>query len=168
MRLQRIVAAVVERGDGLLLVRQQGPRDPAPNWALPGGVVEEGETLLEALRRELREEAGIRVRDPGHLLYACEVHDEDAAACGLTFVFRIRRWSGEPKATGRDQYVYEARMVPRRLAPRQLASLPRRVRFMREPVIDWLRGSFDRGAFYRYRVKGGRVRRLHPGQQRHS
>ncbi|WP_434442290.1 NUDIX domain-containing protein [Lentzea sp. E54] len=38
-----------------------------PHWEIPGGVVERGETPLEACRREVEEELGL-VRDPGRLL----------------------------------------------------------------------------------------------------
>ncbi|MEV6243737.1 NUDIX hydrolase [Lentzea sp. NPDC051838] len=38
-----------------------------PNWDIPGGVIEQGETPTEACRREVEEELGLR-REPGRLL----------------------------------------------------------------------------------------------------
>jgi ADP-ribose pyrophosphatase YjhB (NUDIX family) len=48
-----IVSAIVRRDDLLLLVEQQGPDDSESSWMLPGGRVEDGETLIHALDREL-------------------------------------------------------------------------------------------------------------------
>jgi 8-oxo-dGTP diphosphatase len=53
------VAALLRRGDALLLLRQE--KGGQAYWLLPGGGVEEGETLEQALRRELREECDIDV-----------------------------------------------------------------------------------------------------------
>ena len=54
------VGAVVVREGHLLLVQ----RDKAPGeglWAVPGGQVVPGESLIEAVRREVREETGLDV-----------------------------------------------------------------------------------------------------------
>jgi 8-oxo-dGTP diphosphatase len=55
------VSGLIVREGRVLLVRRG--KDPFRGyWSLPGGGVEPGETLREAVRREVREETGLDVR----------------------------------------------------------------------------------------------------------
>lgn len=54
------VGAVVWR-DGAVLLERRGQPPAQGSWSLPGGLVEVGERLEEAVRREVREECGIDV-----------------------------------------------------------------------------------------------------------
>ncbi len=56
-----IVAGVIHRGLNVLIDRRKPEGLLGGLWEFPGGKVERGETLAEALRREVREEVGIEI-----------------------------------------------------------------------------------------------------------
>lgn len=86
------VVAVIEK-DGRILIQKRPSRGLlADLWEFPGGKVERGESLVQALRREVREELGAEVEDVRRLTtvhhaytrfqvtlraYACKLRDED-------------------------------------------------------------------------------------------
>ncbi len=53
-----VVGAIVELGDEILLARKQ--EWPAGRWGLIAGFAEAGETMEEAVRREVAEETGLQ------------------------------------------------------------------------------------------------------------
>ena len=63
-----MTGVVVE--DGRILLLNQDT-DAGRSWSLPGGKLEAGETLAQALVREMKEETGLDVL-PGRLLYVCD------------------------------------------------------------------------------------------------
>jgi 8-oxo-dGTP diphosphatase len=56
-----VVAAVIERGDRILVTRRLEGTHLAGRWEFPGGKCEPGETHEAALTRELDEELGLKV-----------------------------------------------------------------------------------------------------------
>jgi 8-oxo-dGTP diphosphatase len=57
------VGAVIVAADGRLFLAKRGPKAKNERglWEFPGGAVEFGETLAEALKREMHEEFGIEI-----------------------------------------------------------------------------------------------------------
>ena len=69
----RVLAAVIERAGTFLVCRRPAGKRHGGCWEFPGGKLETGESLLEAARRELYEELGVRVLQAGAPLFG--VHD---------------------------------------------------------------------------------------------
>ena len=53
------VDAIIETKDGSIVLIER--KNPPPGWALPGGFVDPGESLAQAVRREAEEETSLKV-----------------------------------------------------------------------------------------------------------
>ena len=90
-----VVAAIIRRGDSILLTRRP-PNVHLPNlWEFPGGKVEAGESLTSALQRELREELGIEAEVSDE--YYTTTHHYQIKTVELHF-FNCAIARGEPRA----------------------------------------------------------------------
>lgn len=56
------VDAIIARNGRILLIKRSGPPYQG-YWALPGGFVDQNESLEEAMMRETKEETGLRVQN---------------------------------------------------------------------------------------------------------
>lgn len=71
------VGVVVLDDDRVLLIKRGKP-PRVGQWSLPGGAQELGETLADAARREVREEAGIEIQ-LGEIIATLDMIDRDDA-----------------------------------------------------------------------------------------
>ncbi len=85
----RVTGVLVEDGN-ILIVQQRVTSERG--WSLPGGRVEQGETLEDAITREMLEETGLTV-EVIKLLYVCDKPDSTPPLLHLTFL--VRRIGGE-------------------------------------------------------------------------
>mmetsp|Transcript_28410 Transcript_28410/g.40103 ORF Transcript_28410/g.40103 Transcript_28410/m.40103 type:complete len:132 (+) Transcript_28410:74-469(+) len=66
-----------------------GIRIPSGFICNPGGKVEEGESLVDAVHREISEEVGVKIKDPRYL---CNIHTKDG---WTVHFFLTTEWEGE-------------------------------------------------------------------------
>jgi 8-oxo-dGTP diphosphatase len=142
----------MRRGEAVVLVRQGGPGEE-PFWALPGGVVDEGELVPEALVREVREETGLEVEFPVPLALVRQVDNRQPVQLVggrpgggylvTIWLFEVGDWSGELGAQDPDGFVTEAQFVP---VPEAVDRL-RRTHWL-EIAADYLEGRVAPGSLH--------------------
>jgi 8-oxo-dGTP diphosphatase len=77
------LVAVARVPDGRVVLIRRGDTG---EWCLPGGTLEWGETLREMLPRELEEEAGVTLLEPGELLGVYSAPHRDPRFHAVTMV----------------------------------------------------------------------------------
>jgi uncharacterized protein len=85
---RRAAMLLIVTEDGGLLMHHRDDKPGIPNpgcWAGFGGAVEAGETVEEAVRREVREETGLQITDPIFLTEAVD-HEGDGRAVSLFYI----------------------------------------------------------------------------------
>ncbi len=93
-----VAVGVIERHDGhVLIAKRHAAAHQGGLWEFPGGKREAGETIEQALQRELAEELGIAVRHAEPLIkIPYQYHDRSV----LLDVWRVKEFTG--KASGRE------------------------------------------------------------------
>ncbi|WP_444884060.1 8-oxo-dGTP diphosphatase MutT [Microbulbifer sp. PSTR4-B] len=97
-RVIHVAVGVVRRSDGkILIARRPDHLHMGGRWEFPGGKVELGETVQQALTRELLEEVAIEVEQLQPLV---EIQHEYAEKTVLLDTWQVTAFSGE--AQGRE------------------------------------------------------------------
>ncbi len=102
------VDAIIEIGGKIVLVER---RNPPHGWALPGGFVDYGETLEDAVRREAFEETGLRITLKGQF-HTYSKPDRDPRLHTISTVFLA---TAEGCPTGGDDALQAAVFDPQDL-----------------------------------------------------
>jgi len=148
---QWMVAGGVLVRDGQLLLVQNKRRNGDLDWSTPGGVVDEGESAIEGLSREVIEETGLTVTGWTGPLYRIEV-----TAPGFGFFLRVEAhlangFDGELNVDDPDGIVVDAEFVGIEAARIRLADAPP---WVAEPLLEHVVDGVDDGRLYCYRIDG--------------
>ena len=156
MKSWTVAGALLEGTDGLLLVLNQR-RGGIIDWSTPGGVIDEGESVIEGLTREVFEETGLTVTR-----WQGPVYVVSASAPGLGWTLRVEAhralaYEGELRLDDPDGIVVEASFHD---LPACLERLSSARRWVREPLSEWLAERWHDGRSFDYHIDGTDIRSL--------
>ena len=119
-RLVQVAVGVLLRADNafLLTSRPEG-KAYAGYWEFPGGKLEAGETVEQALRRELQEEIGITIQDC--TIWKTECIDYPHALVQLNFC-KVTQWTGELQMLEAQSFAWQ--QLPVEVKPVLPGTLP--------------------------------------------
>ncbi|MDP3986373.1 MAG: NUDIX hydrolase [Candidatus Veblenbacteria bacterium] len=115
MELQVGVKALIKDDKGhYLFLKRALPYegDAKPKWDIPGGRIEPGEPILEALAREIKEETGLNIKGEPRILHAQDIlRLTDKHIVRLTFEVQvepgeIKLDTSDPNGTHHNDYAW--------------------------------------------------------------
>ena len=122
-----VAAGMILRADGSLLLAERPTDKPwAGWWELPGGKIEPGESTLDALARELKEELDIDVTDVTP--WVTYTHEYPKNIVRLAFC-RVTGWTGEPAGIEGQRLAWVDPKAPLGVGPLLPAT---------EPPMQWI------------------------------
>ena len=150
-RREFIVAAAImrDRAGRVLLVANDWQGLGRVRYTLPGGMVEQGETALQAVKREVLEETGLKVKHVRQLAYTVHIEDDSRNERVVVFAFDVE-WDGLLNPRDPDGFIVEARFFTPDDAVAKLGPVP-----MRDPLLDFIQTSLA-GRFYAFNGWDGR------------
>jgi 8-oxo-dGTP diphosphatase len=150
MRQWKVAGGLITNDDGLLLVANRR-RDGRIDWSTPGGVVDEGETSLGALSREVQEETGLAVASWARLCWTTEVHFVDLEMHLEVEVHLAERYGGTLIIDDPDGIVVEATFLDAASVDTRLDTSPR---WVAEPMRHWMSEPWSDSRHFEYRALG--------------
>ena len=123
--ITQVAVGVLFQADGKFLLTTRPPgKAYAGHWEFPGGKIEAGETLAQALTRELQEELGITIANPQP--WKTERIDYPHALVELQFC-KVHQWTGELQMKEGQDFSWQ--QLPVSVSPVLPGTLP---------VLEWL------------------------------
>ena len=123
-----VAVGVLLRSDGAFLLCSRPAGKPyAGYWEFPGGKLEAGESVAQALRRELQEELGIEIAMDSVVPWRVTLVDYPHALVRLHFC-KVTAWTGELQMREAQEASWQH--LPVRVAPVLAGTVP---------VLEWLR-----------------------------
>ncbi len=117
--VQVAVGVLVRDDEAFLLTSRPEGKAYAGYWEFPGGKLEVGETVEQALRRELQEEIGIIIQDC--TLWKTERIDYPHALVQLNFC-KVTQWTGELQMLESQSFAWQ--QLPVEVQPVLPGTLP--------------------------------------------
>lgn len=97
------VAGVARQGDRILVMHRLPGGSVGSLWEFPGGKVDSGETTVQALRREWKEETGFNIEVGGEIARGQFTHKGQPITL-IAFEVRLPADAGEPKLIEHDDW----------------------------------------------------------------
>jgi len=136
--LMASAVALIRRHDDVLMVESRYPGEEATFWALPGGMLERGEDVADALVREVGEETGLSLVGPYTVAAMIWLRTDDGAPDWLTFICEPAAWDGTIDVVDPDGVTLQAAFVANGDAEERLLAL----RWgLGAPIVERLRGA---------------------------